>query len=524
MKRFTWSVVVFAFSCYSVAGRFNPPDIEWQKSFGGSQRDGVFGFQEMPDKGFIIGGFSASPVSGNKTSPNFGQNDYWVIRLDKHGNKLWEQSYGASGDERISKISILASGDILLAGYSSSGTNAIKSAPNRGSYDFWVVKIDGDGNKLWDKTYGGAGTDNLEVITPTGDGGFMLGGQSFSPVGGTKTATQKSQSDYWLVRIDVDGNQLWDKSYSGLGSGNNNSLEVVQPSGNGDYILAGWSSTGTGADKSALYRGSLDWWLLRVDSTGNKIWDKSFGGSNYETVWGVRESTNGSFLVGGLSASSNGTRTNGTFGNNDFWILRMDGNGEVLWQKSHGGTGIDDCRAFVPTADGGGLFCGKSSSPISGNKTSPLFGDNDFWTVRVDAEGNKIWETSVGGTGLDDPFYMLQTSDGGYLMGGWSDSPISGNKTSPNFGDRDIWLVKLDKEKHQIGSGSGSSTNSLTNGFQFEVSGLSNIYVAEYTTNMVDWVPFQTNEISVIAGVIKFYDTTNSVSGQKFYRTRQLNP
>src|SRR5204862_5024756 len=112
-----------------------------------------------------LGGCSSSGPSGNKTSAWYGQNDYWVLRLDKDGNKLWENTYGAAGDERISKILILTNGDILLAGYSSSGTNSIKTAPNRGSYDYWLVKIDPNGNKIWDKTYGGSSTDYLEVIT-----------------------------------------------------------------------------------------------------------------------------------------------------------------------------------------------------------------------------------------------------------------------------------------------------------------------------------------------------------------------
>jgi hypothetical protein len=504
-----------------VHARFNPPDIEWQKSFGGAGRDGLFGFAETSDKGFVLGGFSSSAPGGNKTSVHYGSNDFWVIRINKHGTNLWEQSYGGSGDERISKIHVLSNGDILLAGYSSSGTNSVKTAVNHGAYDFWLVKIDPEGNKIWDRTYGGSGTDYLEVIEPTPDGGFLLGGQSSSPADGTKTAPWKAFVDYWLVKIDSNGLQLWDKTYSGSGL-TQNSLEAIQPAFGGDFIIAGWSTSHTGIDKTATYYGSLDWWLLRIDSEGNKIWDRSYGGTGYETVWGVRESVQGSFLAGGLSSSADGTRTTGTFGANDYWILRLDEEGVVQWQKSHGGTGLDECRAFVPTADGGGLFCGKSASPPSGNKESLWFGDNDFWAVRVDANGDKIWETSAGGTGLDDPFYMLQTSDGGYLIGGWSDSPPNGNKTSAHYGDRDIWVVKLDKEKHQLAP--ETPTGGLTNGFSFSVSGLSNIYVAEFSTNLVQWEPFETNEVSVLAGVIRFFEATNTISGQKFFRTRKLNP
>lgn len=521
MKQRILFLLALGLGVLSLSAKFQPPDIEWQRSFGGTNRDGIFGFAETSDHGFVLGGFSSSGTNGNKTAPGYGQNDYWVIRLDGDGNKIWENTYGASGDERISKILIQTNGDILLAGYSSSGTNSIKTAPNRGSYDYWLVKIDWSGNKIWDQTYGGSSLDYLEVITPASDGGFLLGGQSWSGANGTKTASLKTAADYWLVKVDANGNQLWDRSFGGTGSGQN-SLEVVQPVSSGDFILAGWSGSATGNDKSAFYYGNIDWWLLRVDSNGNKIWDQSYGGTDYETVWGVRESLAGSFLVGGLSASTNGTRTTGSFGNHDYWIARIHGDGSMLWQKSHGGTGLDDCRAFVPTADGGGLFCGKSASPPSGNKESQWYGSDDFWAVRVNAGGEQIWETSMGGTGLDDPFYMIQTSDGGYLIGGWSDSPVSGNKTASNYGERDIWMVKLKKEKHQLAADSPAMT--LTNGFQFSVSGLSNIYVAEYSTNFADWVPFQTNEISVLAGVIQFFDSTNTVSGQKFYRTRKLQP
>ncbi len=522
MKRVVLPLLGLALSAFYATAKFKPPDIEWQASFGGTGRDGVFGFQETSDKGFVLGAFSASPPSGNKTSPSYGLNDYWVIRLDKHGRKEWEQTYGGAGDERISKMVILTNGDMVLGGYSTSGTGPIKTAPNRGGYDYWVVKTDQDGNKLWDKTYGGAGADYLEAIVSTPDGGFLLGGQSFSSASGTKTAPLKSSADYWLVRIDAEGNQLWDRSYSGIGG--QNSLEVIQPVSNGDYMLAGWSGSGTGLDKAAAYYGSLDWWLLRVDSQGNKIWDQAYGGTDYETVWGLREGTKGTLLVGGLSASRNGNRTTGSYGSNDYWIMRIDGTGAIQWQKSHGGTGLDDCRAFVATADGGGLFCGKSDSPPSGDKTSPWFGNNDFWAVRVDADGEKIWENSMGGSGLDDPFWMIQCSDGGYLIGGWSDSPPSGNKTSPNYGDRDAWVVKLKPEKHQLAVDQQPGDGISTNGFQFELSGLSNIYVAEYSTNMVDWIPFATNEISVLAGVIRFADRDTNAVLQKYYRTRKLAP
>jgi hypothetical protein len=522
MKRVLLPLLALAISSWNVAAKFKPPDVEWQASLGGTNDDGVFVFQETPDKGFVLGAFSASPPSGNKTSPNYGLNDYWVIRLDKHGNKIWEQTYGGAGTERISKMVMLSNGDMVLGGYSTSGTSPTKTAPNRGSYDYWVVKIDRNGNGLWDKTYGGSSGDYLEVIVSAPDGGFLLGGRSFSPASGTKTAPLKGGSDYWLVRVDAEGNQLWDKSYSG--SAGENSLEVIQPVSNGDYLLAGWSGSDTGLDKTAPFYGSLDWWLLRVDASGNKLWDQSYGGTGYETVWGLREGTNGTFLVGGLSASTNGNRTTGSYGNNDYWIMRINGTGAIQWQKSHGGTGLDDCRAFVATADGGGLFCGKSASPPSGDKTSLWFGSDDFWAVRVDANGEKIWETSIGGTGLDDPFWIVQSSDGGYLIGGWSDSPPGGNKTSPNYGGRDAWLVKLEPEKHQLAADQLAGDGISTNGFQFELSGLSNVYVAEYSTNLVDWIPFQTNEISVLAGVIRFADRDTNVAVQKVYRTRKLVP
>ena len=144
--------------------------------------------------------------------------------------------------------------------------------------------------------------------------------------------------------------------------------------------------------------------------------------------------------------------------------------------------------------------------------------------MRVDANGEKIWETSFGGSGLDDPFWMVQSSDGGYLIGGWSDSPPGGNKTSPNYGDRDAWLVKLEPEKHQLAADQLAGDGISTNGFQFELSGLSNVYVAEYSTNLVHWIPFQTNEISVLAGVIRFADRDTNVAAQKVYRTRKLTP
>ena len=166
-----------------------PPSIEWQQSFGGSKDDFLLVLQPTADGGFIVGGETSSGISGNKTTPSLGGwTDYWILRLDSQGNKLWEQTLGGAGDDRLTSVIQTSDGGFILGGMSDSATNSIKTDPGYGRADFWVVRLDAAGNKLWDRCYGGASGDSIYAMRQINDGGFIFGGWSGSTPGGNKSS------------------------------------------------------------------------------------------------------------------------------------------------------------------------------------------------------------------------------------------------------------------------------------------------------------------------------------------------
>jgi hypothetical protein len=156
-----------------------PPAKQWDKTYGGSLRDIGRLLVAAPDGGFLLGGTSQSDISGEKSVASRGEFDYWIMKIDREGNKLWDKAYGGNGDDEIKTMITTPDGGFLLGGTSTSDSSGEKSENSRGEYDYWIVKIDREGNKLWDKTYGGNNYDGLGSIIATPDGGFLLAGRNF---------------------------------------------------------------------------------------------------------------------------------------------------------------------------------------------------------------------------------------------------------------------------------------------------------------------------------------------------------
>jgi len=424
------------------------PEIEWQQSFGGSGDDNLFCLQQTSDGGYILGGESSSEAgTGNKTSSNHGGADFWIIRTDSSGNKLWENSFGGAGRDSLACLQQTADGGFLLCGATNSATGTgNKTSPAYGGYDIWLVRIDADGNKLWDKSFGGSSNDVPFALEHTGDGGLILGGHSQSAAGsGNKTSPNYGGADFWLVRLDADGNMLWDKSFGGTGT---DALSCMELTAGGGMILVGFSNspadTGT---KTSPQHGYYDYWIVRVDQNGNEVWDKSFGGNFDDRPYGLQRTSDGGFILGGYSQSyeDTGNKTSPHYACADFWLVRLDAEGSKVWDKSFGGKGNDFLRCLQQGVDGGFILGGESGSfEGEGNKTSIPFGGSDYWLVWLDVCGNMLYDMSFGGTD-DDMLQAVQfAGDGGLVLAGSSQSePDTGNKTSPNHGGYDFWLVKL---------------------------------------------------------------------------------
>jgi len=405
----------------------------------------------MPDGGIAMGGYSVSPPGGNKTSADFGAEDFWVIRMDASGNKLWDLSFGGTGVERLESLVVTSDGGLALGGWSNSDISGNKTTPNIFFIDFWIIRLDSAGAKLWERTFGGVGADILRTIQQTPDGGFIVGGQSTSSLPFADPGL--GLEDFLLVRLDGEGNPLWWRFFGGPSPEIYTTL-VQTP--DGGFLLGGGSASAQGPTKDSPSFGWMDGWIVRVDANGNKLWDRSFGGSGGDVIGGIELTPDGGFLLVGTSVSpADGNKTIGNFDTNgataDGWVIRVDSAGNKLWEMALGGTADDSLTTVKRTSDGGFIIGGGSDSPISGNKTSPYHGGNglDYWVVRLDAAGNKLWDQTFGGSDFEYFGDVNQTADGGYLLGGGSMSLVDGNKTEPSFGFADFWVLKLQPEIDQ---------------------------------------------------------------------------
>ena len=233
----------------------NGPAKLWDKTFGGTQSDELTTLQQTSDGGYILGGVSDSGISSDKSQVHKGIFDYWVVKLDASGIKTWDKTIGGSADEELYSIKQTTDGGYILGGLSNSGISGDKSQASKGGGDYWIVKLDASGNKLWDKTIGGISWDNFTAIQQTSDGGFILGGYSESGVSGDKTQASKGMEDYWVVKLDASGNKIWDKTFGG---NNQDRLFSLQQTADGDYILGGWSNSGISGDKTQASKGFED--------------------------------------------------------------------------------------------------------------------------------------------------------------------------------------------------------------------------------------------------------------------------
>ena len=353
----------------------------------------------------------------------------------------------------------------FIAGVSSNSSAGFdKSQPSKGGNDFWVYKASRNGMLQWEKTIGGSLNDNIKSLVVTSDGGYLLAGESASPVSGDKTEASIN-SDIWIVKLDANGNIVWQNTIQGAAQ---DSVASVIEAKDGGYYILGTSTSGIGYDKTSVNYGSTDLWLIKVNSSGNVVWDKGFGGTGADVVLYpdlIEYFDNGDLLLGASSTSGvSGNKTVGNLGSYDFWLLRCDTSGSVKWQKSIGGNSDDQLTDVQKVKGNGFLLSSSSASELSVNKSQNYFGypspmqKYDYWVMKIDTSGSIIWEKTIGGILNDQIGGAASTDSGFYYLSGISFSPASGIKTSPQLGGGDFWLVVLDTSGNIVTQNSWGSS------------------------------------------------------------------
>jgi hypothetical protein len=420
------------------------PGIEWQNTIGGSSADWTDYVEQTSDGGYIVGGYSYSNISGDKTENCLGSEDYWVVKLNSAGNIMWQNTIGGSGYEQLFCIHQTTDGGYILGGHSASNISGDKTENSNGDTDYWIVKIDNIGNIEWQNTIGGSGSEYLFDIVETTDGGFFLGGISSSNISGDKTENCIGNGDYWVVKTDHLGNVMWDNT---IGGTDFDECRSVRQTSDGGFILGGISQSNISGDKTENSMGDIDYWIVKLDSLGNIKWQNTIGGSDEDFFRCLQIDGEGYILGGGSASNISGDKTENSQGSWDYWIVKIDSLGNILWQNTIGGSGGEDLSYVQITNDGGYILEGISDSGISGDKTEvacPVInGGGDNWVLKLDANGIIQWQKVIGGNDTEYEGSIQPTTDHGYILCCHSMSDSSCDKTENCIGGPDFWVIKL---------------------------------------------------------------------------------
>jgi len=417
------------------------PAIIWQNTIGGSEGDFSISFEPTADGGYIVGGYSTSNASGDKTENSNGGTDIWIVKLDSNGAIVWQNTIGGSGEDLLISIKQTSDGGYIVGAGSDSNISGDKTENSRGGLDYWILKLNTLGTIMWQKTYGGAQPEFDAYVVETADGGYFVGGYSDSDVSGDKTDPTNGQRDYWALKLDSSGNMIWQNSIGGA--------LVDRPVANafqtadGGFIIGGFSTSNASGDKTENSLGGSDYWIVKLNATGAVVWDNTIGGSDADLLRDINQTADGGYILGGYSKSNiSGDKTENSQGDFDYWILKLNGNGNIVWQNTIGGSGIDYPRDVDQLADGNYMVAGWSNSNISGDKTENSNGGYDYWLVKLNASGTMVSQNSIGGSGDESGTYIIENSDGTFAMFCSSDSNISGDKGDTSEGLDDYWVFK----------------------------------------------------------------------------------
>jgi hypothetical protein len=410
------------------------PAIKWQKALGGSSFDVSYGIIQCADSNFIMVGTVQSndgDVTGNK-----GLYDIWVVKLSKSGNIIWKKTYGGTGSDYGSSISQTNDGGYVIAGYTNSTDGNVTG--HHGKIDGWVLKISDTGAVQWQRALGGSEFDAALSAKQTADSGYIVAGWSGSMDG--DLTTNKGSEDCWVVKLTPAGVISWKHSLGG--SGEDHASSAMQTA-DGGYIVAGTVKS-TDFDIKGNH-GGADYILYKLSSTGSLLWQKCYGGTGVDAcgehgyAGAVKQTPDGGYVLSGWSNSTDGNVT-GNHGDYDAWIIRVNDTGGLKWQKSLGGAGDDEANYVALTPDGGIIVAALSDS-ISG-QVSGGHGDHDFWLLKLDSLGTIVWQQCYGGDNYDIAFQMERTYEGNYIASGFAKS--NNGQVTGHHGDFDAWVAYLE--------------------------------------------------------------------------------
>jgi hypothetical protein len=379
--------------------------ITWDKTFGGSNEDMGFSIIQTEEGGYAITGYKILDREKRKDTwrAKLGyielteekKQDIWIIKLDKNGNMEWDEVFGENGADLANSIIQARDGGYAVAGFI--------WTIYAGKQDIWIMKLGENGNTEWEKTFDKDENDEAYSIIQTKDEGYAVAGSTGVRVW--------RETNCWVIKLDAKGNMEWENNFGETGW--DEIYSIIQTK-DGNFITTGcvWSK-GAG-------RGDVR--VAKLNKRGDLVWDKTFGGSENDEAYSIIQTNDGGCAVTGFTVLED-------TGDRDFWVIKLDKDGYKVWDRTFGGTSEDWANSIIQSKNGNYMVAGWTKSMGAGK--------TDVWIVKLDKRGNLIWDKTFGGSENDEAHSIIQTEDGGYAVVGWTKSKGAGNA--------DVWVIKLDE-------------------------------------------------------------------------------
>jgi len=413
--------------------------VSFLKTFGGTLNESGRSIISTSDGGYAVAGFVQSN-DGDITDKLDDSYDYWILKFSPQGELQWNKTYGGTDNDRANSIIQTKDGGYAIIGSSFSIDGDVSGNPdNLGNDDLWVLKLDASGTIMWEKTFGYIGSDKGFSIIEALSGGYVITGildvTASNGQGSTflkSNNTKHAGGDIWVIRLSDSGELLWSKFYGG--SFTDTPEEIIET--NDGYFIAGWTDSNDFDISNNI--GSYDFWIIKINNLGILQWEKNFGGSEIDELFGMVNSDDGNYVLAGSTRSAD-FDINENKGGADFWVLKMSSFGEIIWQKTYGGSSFDVSRAIKKTSDNGFVLVGSSRSQdgdLSLNK-----GQNDAWVIKIDNNGALKGGVSVGGSDIDFMYDIAQLNDGSLIAVG--DTYSTDGAILQNKGLSDLLILKI---------------------------------------------------------------------------------
>ena len=418
---FIFLVVFFVLSVspVGVIADLEPLEVEWNHTFGGAGTDGGASVQQTSDGGYIITGHTYSSSARLNS-------DVYLVKTNHTGEMQWSSTFGGPGADRGNSVQQTEDGGYIIAGISS------PSGSTYNTHNVYLVKTDSGGNLMWHWTYGGNDYEVGESVIQTSDGGYIVAGSTESFGAGGR--------DIYLLKVNSRGFEQWSKTYGGSSWDH---CRSVQETSDGGYILTA-STDSFGAGNSDIY-------LVRTDSSGNLLWNKTYGGTDFEYGYSAQQTSDGGYIITGNTGEQERAKR-------DIFLIKVDSNGNLLMNMTYGGNAYDSGYSVQQTFDGGYIITGGTESFGKGYE--------DAYLVKTDSEGKMQWNRTFGGWHSDVGYSVQQIMDGSYIL--------AGSTHSSGSGGQDMYLVKVGLYELSVVSryGSISGEGNYPKGFKaiFSVS------------------------------------------------------